>query len=709
MSLVFDGKVSDQASIAAIPAIDGFAIDVAPSGLIKNRMCYVVHVTGDGLNAEGTENHGKDDKNSCPAGVPKIPAFGKIYGPYVYGADAAISVAAGSNRRFDLVGFLNPYSDDPNCSKKIVTSLLKDSSGGVHPLLKYGDYVINDDKAPAGLKLAQKPFGQLGFFYYSNVVTLAPGRQTVSMNRLPWASDRPQEYGCDHGGSSPYPQVTSPMKWYFDEGGPTYCQTVIGDLVGYSHRCIGTSVRQGPMTLQCPPGSDQILVEHATSVTGLLSGSSPSETVACSGGKASYLFAMADRSVASFETGAGATEFFRFTPVVSSSPDPRHSWIAVVNSRPPFKPLQYWVPGSPGYYADSSYLPPQSLLGFASRDDSRSLYFQGSTAPSRIEIVPPENSVPSNLPQNGFLASNATSTPLSPPANSISGTFTLQKYARSTDGFFPIVLAGSPVRPSLFNSSALVFNDGMPTDCGLLSWCDFTNNGLTGDLSASVTSSNGLLVAGFGISSGAPLTVKVGVPGSAASAGILSWGAPLPVTALPLTNDASDLKLHVDADKGLILARYLDGSTLKQAFRACPLGLANCSASTSEQLDYGYPLIDTTIMGTISGERWIVSLTAQGTDFRFHKKPIYAADTTTSFVELNPAVASPGQRIWPSPVDLGFTPSGGFISSAFSPDNGIFGKDLLLGLTGTSTGPTSLIYRSVDGGDTWYLVQSRLA
>ncbi|MEO5666618.1 MAG: hypothetical protein ABIR96_01030, partial [Bdellovibrionota bacterium] len=34
---------------------------------------------------------------------------------------------------------------------------------------------------------------------------------------------------------------------------------------------------------------------------------------------------------------------------------------------------------------------------------------------------------------------------------------------------------------------------------------------------------------------------------------------------------------------------------------------------------------------------------------------------------------------------------------------------LLLGLTGTSTGPTSLIYRSVDGGDTWYLVQSRLA
>jgi hypothetical protein len=145
INFVFERGPVQTLDMAAGPVdMDGFTADVSPSGLIKNRACYFIHVTGPGINVPGTIND--NPNSSCPAGVPDVPALGQFFGPFPYGPNgvsASIQVRSGKNRRFDLVGFINPLPDDPGCTKAFEAKQLVGSDGKSDVLIRYDKFVID--------------------------------------------------------------------------------------------------------------------------------------------------------------------------------------------------------------------------------------------------------------------------------------------------------------------------------------------------------------------------------------------------------------------------------------------------------------------------------------------------------------------------------------------------------------------------------------
>jgi hypothetical protein len=224
INFVFERGPAQTMDQAAGPIdIDGFTADVSPSGLIKNRSCYFIHVTGPGLNVPGTINDRQS--SSCPAGVPDVPALGQLFGPFPYGPNgisASIQVRSGKNRRFDLVGFINPLPDDPGCTKAFDARPVVGSDGKTNVLIKYDKFVIDaksSDTVPQGLTIPAQPYGRLAFFYVGNVAELGPGVQNVTLSPLAWKTEgsqsHPQGYGChdNEGNQSVSSAFFPPMEW----------------------------------------------------------------------------------------------------------------------------------------------------------------------------------------------------------------------------------------------------------------------------------------------------------------------------------------------------------------------------------------------------------------------------------------------------------------------------------------------------------------
>lgn len=219
VTLVFEqAKVQSLSMASSIDMGGGFTADVAESGLIKNRTCYLVHVTAPDLIVSGTgDSHGQE---SCKDGVPAVNGLGKLFGPFAYGSEAVVRVPSGASRRFDLIGFINPYPNDPNCTQPFDVRVTESSTPGERRVtVVYGNYVIDaEDSVPEGLQAASDPYGNLGFFFHSDVVNLAPGPQNVTMKKLAWSSSgSPEEYGCGGDSESSYVQTVEPFEWRFSE------------------------------------------------------------------------------------------------------------------------------------------------------------------------------------------------------------------------------------------------------------------------------------------------------------------------------------------------------------------------------------------------------------------------------------------------------------------------------------------------------------
>ena len=184
------------------------------TGLLKTGGCYLVHVSGPGLENPNHPQPGGGSSNTCPAGVPDVTSLG-ILPPkvYPYGGDVSVKVPSGPDRRIDLIGFINPYPNDTKCEKPFRIEFYQkaDGQGGtkIENRFIYGNYVVDTDSAstdpiPAGLQ--SSPNSKFGFFATSGKKNLGPGPQNVELVSLPWSKndddlfEGPNEYGCGDGG-----------------------------------------------------------------------------------------------------------------------------------------------------------------------------------------------------------------------------------------------------------------------------------------------------------------------------------------------------------------------------------------------------------------------------------------------------------------------------------------------------------------------------
>lgn len=187
-------------------------MEVSQTGLLKTGGCYFVHVTGPDINDPRYNEHDNDNSNECPAGVPELSGLGilpeKIYS---YGADVNIAVPSGPDRQIDLVGFTNPYSNDPNCEKpfRIIKYERQDEPGKWGAHFVYGEFIIDPEhdqngnpENPLGLLIPATGQGEMGFFASGFKRVLEPGPQTIELVSIPWQQNAegtvyegPQKYG----------------------------------------------------------------------------------------------------------------------------------------------------------------------------------------------------------------------------------------------------------------------------------------------------------------------------------------------------------------------------------------------------------------------------------------------------------------------------------------------------------------------------------
>jgi hypothetical protein len=195
VSLILPGPMTSTVQSAA--AADGTPLVFSPTGLITNRACYFIHVTAPDLNAPGTGGGGSSDP-SCK--VP-VSGLGKIFGPYKYGADVTIKVPSGPGRVFDLMGFINPYANDPDCAMPWKYRLIAQPNGEQKTEFLYGNYVVDSEGTPPpGLQVPQGYDGKFLAFARSAPADLAPGLVRVPLNRIEMTDGAPTPYSCGGGG-----------------------------------------------------------------------------------------------------------------------------------------------------------------------------------------------------------------------------------------------------------------------------------------------------------------------------------------------------------------------------------------------------------------------------------------------------------------------------------------------------------------------------
>jgi hypothetical protein len=197
VSLILPGPMTS--TVQSVAAGDGTPLAFSATGLITNRACYFIHVTAADLNAPGTGGGGS------PSASCKVPVsgLGKIFGPYKYGASATIKVPSGPGRVFDLMGFINPYPNDPDCAMPWKYRLVAKSNGEQHPEFMYGNYSVDGEGTPPAGVLAPQGFdGKFLAFARSAPSDLAPGLVKVQLNRIELTDGMPTPYSCGGEGNS---------------------------------------------------------------------------------------------------------------------------------------------------------------------------------------------------------------------------------------------------------------------------------------------------------------------------------------------------------------------------------------------------------------------------------------------------------------------------------------------------------------------------
>ncbi len=313
VSLILEDPTTSSVGVTSdITWENGFVARRSSRGLVTNRSCYLIHVTAPDLIVPGTQDSG-GDSGTCPGSTaPKVAGLGVLFGPFAYGSEATVRVSAGPGRRFDLIGFVNPYANDPGCTKGFEYRVIdRPGSSDKNVVLRYGEYAIDpEDFIPAGLSRPDEPFGRIGFFAHSSTVTLSPGPQSVSLRSLAWIGtpEKPQTYGGGCGGDSNmnayYPHFVSPFqsRVYKDSSGAIRTEHVF------------TGITHGNVWVQCPSGAHKIRLHYSDQLS--------SEVNALPSGPQ---FTNGDNANVSLCEEAGKAEF----PI--SFWDSHHVW----NSNPP--------------------------------------------------------------------------------------------------------------------------------------------------------------------------------------------------------------------------------------------------------------------------------------------------------------------------------------------------------------------------------------
>jgi hypothetical protein len=661
--IAFDPQ--DIRTLSGTVSIDGFAAEISDSGLIKNRSCYVVHAVADDLVNPVTRNDNGGVCSQKPQ-LPPLPGLGMIFGPVAYGREIRVNVPSGKARRFDLVGFINPYDNDPNCEKKLTP--IVSANGDVR--FTYGDYMLQG-KAPLEGKMAtSEPFGRLNYFAFSESVNLAPGPQTVVLKKLAWNNSKPEAYGCDGNSSTQNLAFVSPFKahsWRESNG-------------SISTDVINTGTVAGPMKIQCPPGVNSIQLFYSQefyfadnlrsgSLPNPTYGSTPAHNLSCSGGVAQtpaagpYLWDSYDPATSAHPTPPGSpavTRWQRAIKVVPTGGDwPTTVFLAeysplyrVVTNPAATSALEIPLAGTPkfvGYRRENSTTP-----------SNRYVYVSGGTIPNedvrKFKIIP--NSAAA---RNTFAWDSSTSLHNTNLISNINANFLSLLLGKTGTSSFDIfgVTNDNRLAKITFPSSV----------------ADIEYKNLSSEVSAStggtLASDNGVLVSsGTGVklsfqsaqdfSTSQETLVQVGEPGTVRKM-IYDNPSAGTTTLVSQVDDAATTRFVVTRGNGTRYS-WSPGTTTKSfdllVGGGDPVLLAAVSDST-----------------TFSLKRWRL----------------------TSSLEQE--LATPAAAFYPP---LPATPSNVILRSLRSPDQGINDSQSALLYLSVTSG--QMLYRTQDGGQTWFRV-----
>lgn len=201
-------------SVVSSGANDAFAPRSA-TGLVSSGFCYVLNVTAADLNVEGTT----ETSTSCTQG-PR--ALGKNFGPFAYGEETTLKVPAGSDRRFDLLGFKIPASTRQDCRGEFSVKVVDSETGGKKVETLYDGIEVGANKLPLD------PMRLSYLFARTSGVTLQPGAQTLTLEPVAWSEqdlgqglyNYPTIYGCPKPDDSGVGPEKISLSWsYFVQPG----------------------------------------------------------------------------------------------------------------------------------------------------------------------------------------------------------------------------------------------------------------------------------------------------------------------------------------------------------------------------------------------------------------------------------------------------------------------------------------------------------
>jgi len=668
-----------------------------------------------------------ESDNSCPSGVPDVPALGKFFGPYRYGQEATISIPAGPGRRFDLLGFINPYASDPYCSKSFEVKTIPDGSH-TRVVLRYGDYEIDPEGTPyPGLLQPASPFGRLGFFFHSDVTTLAPGRQTVNMNPVAWNSDpAPQSYGCHDGddeGSSPYVRINAPFTEIYrpESAEADSCSSPVSGLDA-PYQCIHTGVRAGPIRIECPSGASTVKVfegSSASSVNEKTAADTPTSTVSCAA--ADPKFNLTTSQTIDGLTNSLPDHFVKMIPLSSSGTAlATGSWTAVFRYSSRYQLVQYLSNGTL-----SNFVSPDNIVkffGYRKTGDVRELFYETDRSTDQL-VSHKFVTSPADF-RNPALSESAASTDVGPAGAHPSFITQAPTDLGSllTMGGFALtrLVSGGPGYLQFFNTSSADFTYGAGvTNCIASSWCTFDGGSISA-FNPKIASDSGKISVAESVYSVSPTTLALNsrvftmqsTPRGSVTETSLGLGSY--VFAANETLSPKATVIDASASNAVIATLYASDvltPTTTLRVRECPTGLSSCTGATPVTLSES-SYVDMDLLVTPLGAKYVVGVHSVGTNtFTFKKTGLFGATSSS-------AVATDSTQFHPAINQLGI--SFGVTTSFFSvkdvkvralrnKDQGISENDLMIKVeleTYNLSSSYTLLYRSQDLGENWYLVRA---
>jgi|GEM_PF-3548038 len=368
-------------------------VPVSETGLIKSsRMCYLIHVTGPGINIADDRGNGGNSA-SCVSSN----GFGKFFGPYTYGTNAVLQIPAGLDRKFDLIGFVNPTTSQCDPAK---FKMIPDGDG---PRLIYGNKEIESFPGSTpipGITPASAPSDKIYAFRSSPKLALTPGASVVvPLIKHGWLSDMssPKGYGCGGDNNSKYVRIESPFDARFEENQVPNCNgydpaETAANLAAQKHTCIHSGFVSGPIKLKCSEGTAKVYAEEDSDISKVLNNTATQTTLSCdASGYAQLLVTSNGASPTSLLLNPSTyTKYIRLTPIDSAdTPQSNDSYIAVFRYSTRYRDLEYF--GATGYVphqakADGEAITLKSFIGAKKYGSNRSVYFKADDSSPTTNI-----------------------------------------------------------------------------------------------------------------------------------------------------------------------------------------------------------------------------------------------------------------------------------------------------------------------------------